>query len=577
MTAAFWRAFESRSDLQSFGDNALLLYALELRFQLEDIESVAVDALTDSPNDKGCDLVFIDPEDSHAIIGQGWQGKSPSEKSPPARKAANLNQAISWLLDSDLRTVPNKLRAAARALRDALSDGSVTELEVWFVHNGKEAKNIQDELDQAAKTARLYADRLSSEEVTCQGVEVGLRHLEDWYRKLTVPILVGETLTVPIAGGFEVRGVDWKAFSTAVPADWLRTLHQNYKSDLFSANIRGYLGSRNVDANINNGIKATASQEPTNFWAYNNGITALVHDYEVGKGLLSLTGISIVNGAQTTGALGSLDAQPPDTAMVPARFLVCTDRSVVMKVIRFNNSQNKVEAPDFRSHDHIQKRLIEEFESIPDALYLGGRRGGHEDVIKRPPNLLPSDTVAQSLMSFHGQPGTAYNEKSKIWVSDSLYARVFHEGTTARHVIVAYSLLKALEDRKRGLKGRSRKGALTRDDQNQLTFFTNRGATLLACAAIGGCMETILDRPLTSPFSLRFKTRISPATAQKAWEPVLQCTAPLFATALKPAIESGLKNQAVVTESIESFSQLVAAVGAANRTIFDRFADRLTA
>lgn len=45
--------FESRSTLlNTYGNNALLLYALELRFEIADIFSVAGDALTDGGEDK---------------------------------------------------------------------------------------------------------------------------------------------------------------------------------------------------------------------------------------------------------------------------------------------------------------------------------------------------------------------------------------------------------------------------------------------------------------------------------------------------------------------------------------------
>ena len=45
--------FENRSTLlNTYGNNALLLYALELRFEIADIFSVAGDALTDGGEDK---------------------------------------------------------------------------------------------------------------------------------------------------------------------------------------------------------------------------------------------------------------------------------------------------------------------------------------------------------------------------------------------------------------------------------------------------------------------------------------------------------------------------------------------
>lgn len=93
-------------------------------------------------------------------------------------------------------------------------------------------------------------------------------------------------------------------------ADWLSRLYRQYKRDLFSANVRDYLGSRQSDKNINFNIKQTAEKSPERFWAYNNGVTILVHDYKLssknGGQELSIDGLAIVNGAQTTGALGSV-------------------------------------------------------------------------------------------------------------------------------------------------------------------------------------------------------------------------------------------------------------------------------
>jgi len=198
---------------------------------------------------------------------------------------------------------------------------------------------------------------------------------------------------------------------------------------LFSANIRDYLGSRLSDSNINNGIKATAENEPHNFWVFNNGVTALVNRLTARKTKtgfkLKASGLSIVNGAQTTGAIGSLESSPPKKLTVPVRFIWTKDEELVENIIKYNNSQNKISASDFRSNDAVQKRLKEEFTAMPDAEYEGGRRGGASDTIKRRPNSLPSYTVGQALAAFHGDPATAYNRKSEIWVDDQTYSRYF--------------------------------------------------------------------------------------------------------------------------------------------------------
>jgi len=200
--------------------------------------------------------------------------------------------------------------------------------------------------------------------------------------------------------------------------------------------------------------------EAENFWVFNNGVTILCHNVTVktrkNGTALQIKGMSIVNGAQTTGALGSLELMPPISAKVLVRFVETGSSAIIQNIIRFNNSQNKISASDFRSTDEIQKRLKTEMADVPNAEYEGGRRGGYGDAIKRRPNLLASFTVGQALAAFHGDSVVAYNQKSDIWINDRLYGKYFQDDTTARHIVLAYSLLKSIETIKLDIVQKSR-------------------------------------------------------------------------------------------------------------------------
>jgi hypothetical protein len=147
---------------------------------------------------------------------------------------------------------------------------------------------------------------------------------------------------ISVPAGFSINGGDWSAYQTFVPGALVYKLFKAHGADLFSANVRDYLGSREADANINKSIKETAESHPENFWVYNNGITALVNDLTVAKKAanhtLTIRGISIVNGAQTTGAIGSLDIPPSKNLMVPIRFIWTPNKNRVQNIVRFNNS-----------------------------------------------------------------------------------------------------------------------------------------------------------------------------------------------------------------------------------------------
>lgn len=574
--AIYESAFEARDDLKKYGDNALLLFALQLKFQIQDIDTVAVDALTDGHDDKKCDLIYIDRDSQVAVVAQGYFSKDSGKKEAKANKASDLNTAMGWVLTTEADSLPARIKNAVLELREAINCDEISTIQLWYVHNLPESDSVERELLVACNTASAsikshYKDR----NISVSSLEIGKNTLDQWYKSLTIPILVTEKFSVNVGRGFEISDSNWRAFVTAVPARWLREMFLEHGSLLFSANIRGYLGSRNSTANINNGIKNTAINDSDKFWVYNNGITALVHSYEYHEAddILNITGFSIVNGAQTTGSLGSLEEPPEGVAKVPARFVVCSDAHTVKDIIKYNNSQNKVEAPDFRSNDDIQKRLVLEFTRMKDVLYLGGRRGSDEDIIKRPINLMPSETVGQALAAFHREPWVAYHEKSRIWINDGVYARYFNERTSACHIVMAYSLLRVLEEYKRRLRDKSSSGPMTEGDEELSEFFSCRGSTILATSAIAACLEIFSGRPISDYFRVSLGS-LSPSDAVDHWRPVVDAVAP-FLSNLLDAAKSGFRQQAVVDGSIKIFRTMVTATKVPNSEVYGKFSKRL--
>lgn len=354
----------------------------------------------------------------------------------------------------------------------------------------------------------------------------------------------------------------------------MNDLFATHQSDLFSANVRGYLGSRQTNRNINHNIKETAQKQPERFWAYNNGLTALVNDYAVsadGK-TLTINGIAIVNGAQTTGALGNVDATSLGDARVLARFVKCDDAGVIREITRYNNSQNKIEPADFRSNDGVQERLRREFLELGDVQYSGARRGGVADVIKRPgENMIPSSTAAQALAAFHRDPDLAYNQKSRIWESDQLYGRYFSDNTSAEHVLFTYSLLKSVETAKRKLT-LIPEAVRTQAQIRDLEFFGQRGSTFLLVAAIANCAEIYLNTVVPDPFKIHFEPGTTLTQAVKLWVPLVTPSLALNG-ALRGALERNLRAKERVSEALDQFTALFEATRDSNAETFAAFAE----
>lgn len=569
-------AFQSREDLKEFGDNGLLLFSLILRFGYDDITTIASEALTDGPNDKKADLVLINKDDGIAIIAQGYYS-TKSKPSAPADKAADLNTAVSWLLNREIDELPDHLQSPARELRTAITEGTIHNIEAWYVHNLPESQNSENELKTVEHTlSRILTSLYPDQKISVSTHEIGDGKLTSMYQMTQTPILVNEELEFSVPGGFEISGDDWHALSTAVP---IRTLHEmfgRYGKDIFSANIRDYLGTRKSDSNINYGIKTTANEAPKKFCVYNNGITAITHSYELKDDVLHVSGLSIVNGAQTTGAIGTLKDSPSEHAYVSARFIKCDSHETISNIVRYNNSQNKTTAMDFRSNDMVQDRLRKEFDAIGDHIYPGGRRGGVEDAIKRQSNLLPSDSVAQSLAAFHGFPNVAYNQKSDIWNKDELYSKFFNEKLGAEHILFSYSLFEAIKELKLSLFSKLKnEEEMLKKEEDRLAFLRMRGANYIFISAISSCLEIILNKKIPNLFRVSFDSKIKLNKAKELWFSIVDSTIP-FSNHL---IEPTKKSLGVVAENekaIDTFRSLVESTYSANKEIFEQFAENIT-
>jgi hypothetical protein len=138
-----------------------------------------------------------------------------------------------------------------------------------------------------------------------------------------------------------------------LPGGVLADLYGEHGARLLELNVRSYLQAR---GKVNKGIIDTIKERPTDFVAYNNGVTIVAEEiaYQPGEGqefIRVIRGLQIVNGGQTTASMHrarSLGASL-DKVFVQAKIIqVNRDRfaEVVPLISRYSNSQNKVSETD---------------------------------------------------------------------------------------------------------------------------------------------------------------------------------------------------------------------------------------
>ena len=280
----------------------------------------------------------------------------------PSNKAADLNTACAWLISGDLTTVPEKLKSIIQEFREAMADGEIDYIDLLYIHNLPESMNVSHELQTVEKHLRAT---LNENSITVRAHELGKAKIEHLLAAQESHIEVDDKIVFPGTIGVEQQGDNWSSGIATVGGEWLHELYEKYGDKLFSANYRGFLG---VDGRrrVNFGIRETAEKEPKNFWAYNNGITVLTRAISEEKnGMRTLNGISIINGAQTSGTLGSIDKGKTAIADVQllCRVIECSDPSTIDKIVRFNNTQNAITNWDRFSNDPDQNDYQKSFKS----------------------------------------------------------------------------------------------------------------------------------------------------------------------------------------------------------------------
>nr|WP_238350643.1 AIPR family protein [Kribbella shirazensis] len=161
----------------------------------------------------------------------------------------------------------------------------------------------------------------------------------------------------------------YQAYYGTLPVVDVAEWYTEYGERLFARNIRHSLGLTEV----NHQLRTTLHDEPEHFWYFNNGITVLCKGLEKtyrGSSTLAgdfhLTGVSVVNGAQTVKSIHEaqrIDAEKSKAGRVWVRLISLQDcpPDFDNSITQATNTQNQVEARDFVSLDENQIRLRRDF------------------------------------------------------------------------------------------------------------------------------------------------------------------------------------------------------------------------
>ncbi len=172
-----------------------------------------------------------------------------------------------------------------------------------------------------------------------------------------------------------------QSYLMAFPGEVVASLYDRYGERLLEQNVRTFLQFR---GGVNKGIRTTILNEPSMFFAYNNGLTVTAERIDESKGrLIGIKNLQIVNGGQTTASLfHAMRKNRADLSEVYVQVkmnVIAPDEveEVVPKISQFANTQNKVNAADFFSNHPFHLRMEETSRRLWAPSRGGGQRETH--------------------------------------------------------------------------------------------------------------------------------------------------------------------------------------------------------
>jgi hypothetical protein len=313
--------------------------------------------ITDGFHDNGIDAVYFDSREKALFCVQTkWRhdGTGSIERGDTLKFITGVKD----LINAEFDRFNNKIKSRSTEILDALSLANTRIiLLVAYTGQGALGKDI----------SRDFEDFLRDMNDPSEVVELRILQQANLHA-----IIASGTLGTPI--NFDVVLKDWgqlrepfSAYYGLVSATEVADWWNRYYPKLFMPNIRSFLG----ETEINQSIVETLLSEPEKFWYFNNGITALcgsIHKKPLGgntheAGIFSCCDVSIVNGAQTVGAIATANAKSPDQvakAFVLIRFISLENcpEDFSLRVTRSTNTQNKIDSRDFVSLDTDNQERI---------------------------------------------------------------------------------------------------------------------------------------------------------------------------------------------------------------------------
>lgn len=414
---------------------------------------VASASVVDDFHDKGIDAIYYDSRSETLYLLQAKLKESEEFKQGDAFPFC---EGVRLLLQQNFSAFNVNVQSRRYEIESALDSCSHIQLVIPYTGT-RVAQTAYDAMQALLDDDDLDEERLVNNVIFYAADEIK-QHLlaEQSYQPVNADISLSKS--------YKIEEPHTTYYGVARLAD-LVALHNSKGKALYERNIRYFLGSGRSD--VNKAIKNTLHDDPASFFYLNNGVTAVCEDVkQKGKNPIDgyrkfkVSGLSIINGAQTIASAAEFVAQNPGKNIDAAKVMLtlikaATDGAFGKRITKARNHQNPVQVANFASLDENQERLRQEI------AHLGFDYHYRPEVYPSGSTAITLDEALRALALQDADPRYSVwlkSELARLSNPDSLeYQMLFSstlQGVVLVNAVLCYRAIRALvlgyDDRARG-------------------------------------------------------------------------------------------------------------------------------
>lgn len=459
---------KNKSSINNQKSYALLIWFLEFYGKTSDYSNY----ITDGNDDSSCDIVFdrFDNQGQRVfyIVQSKWNNADNCDNEVAKGDVLQALNDFDTIIRGKKEHVNEKLKQKIEELQEHFKRNG----EVKFIYltlcnrNSKVEDNVKSFLDNHKRTKVEFYDinRIKIDFIERRYKNIDpINPLENYYNPEESKITLEIQKNNKSSGNFIRIEKPFEAYVFLIKPKTIYELFEKYGFSLFFKNVRNPL----LESDFNKEIQQTTTDNPAYFWYYNNGITAITYllpeEIRDEANLIELTGLQIINGAQTVYSVYQAYKEASPTkreiidreAIITLRLLKSGGKDFDLNVTRFTNSQNPVNERDFMANDDIQIKLQKTFFNTN---YWFEKRRGEFRSIPEGIAVLSNALVGHCYLAYQLQDPLAVlnnfrqsreTKKDLLFVShkdhkEGLYEQVFNENTKFEDLLTSFYLFRML-------------------------------------------------------------------------------------------------------------------------------------